>query len=736
MLYYFFLIAFIFQSFVFAQPQHFSVEFKSNSTDVLKHALSGGLTNPQYSAIDLDGDNIKDLVYFDRQGGVVVPFINQGSPNTTDYQFAPEYRYRFPRLQNWMLLRDYNCDQITDLFAYKYDTQTGKVSVTVYKASRDAQQKILFSPAINIIEYRLKGGNDYYNLFNSTVDLPAVDDIDGDGDIDILNFNNSGGYIEMFKNTSVEEGYGCDSLHYIFNDNCWGRIYESGVSEFIDLSPHIDSCPRYPNWTPVKSGPRHAGSTLLTIDMDNDGDKELFLGDLSFKNVNKLYNNGNADTAHLSTQEIFFPQNSVNVNIDIFPAAFHLDVNNDGRRDFLAAPNIEGSAEDDQTWYYQNTGTDAFPLFNYQQNNFLVEDMIDLGKGCFPALVDFNADGLKDIVLGNNKQFINPFLAQSYLQLYQNVGTATVPVYQLVDTDFANVQQYNQKRLVPSFGDLDGDGDQDLIIGLENGQLFYLLNSGSAIAPNYTNLVANYAGIDVGSHASPQLVDVDRDGDLDLLIGERNGNTNYFENTGTLTAAVFSATADTETFGFVDAKLPGTIEGNSAPQLIDINGNYHFFVGNEQGQVWQYHQVDSNLFGAFQPLVSVLDSIDVGEESVLAIGQLNNDEALEILVGNKRGGLEMYSASPIVSTQSIQQASFDVRVGPNPCQDFIQYSLQNPPQEAHYWELHDLLGRKLWSSSVQTQSQGYLDIRAFAAGTYVLSLHLKNQMNSFKIIKL
>ena len=72
-----------------------------------------------------------------------------------------------------------------------------------------------------------------------------------------------------------------------------------------------------------------------------------------------------------------------------------------------------------------------------------------------------------------------------------------------------------------------------------------------------------------------------------------------------------------------------------------------------------------------------MDSIDVGEESVLAIGQLNNDEALEILVGNKRGGLEMYSASPIVSTQSIQQASFDVRVGPNPCQDFIQYSLLN-----------------------------------------------------------
>jgi hypothetical protein len=718
-----------------AQPLHLDIQFQDVNSGVFDFALTGGLNNPQYSEIDLDGDNIKDLVYFDRVGDVVVTFLNGGTANTVDYTYAPEYIYRFPKVENWMLLRDYNCDLLEDLFAYKYDTNTGKVSITVYEASRDGQNKVQFTLVKNIIEFHLKGQSTLFNLANSTVDLPAVDDIDGDGDMDILNFNSSGGYIEMFKNESQELGFGCDSLLYVFNDNCWGRMYESGVSEFIDLSPVIDSCAGYPNWNPIKSA-RHSGSTILTVDMDNDGDKELFLGDLSFKNINMLSNGGNADTAHLTAQEMFFPQNSTNINIDIFPAAFYVDVNNDAAPDLLAAPNILANSEDDKTWYYENTGSATFPVFSHQQNDFLVNEMLDLGTGSAPAFFDFNSDGLMDIVVGNGEKFINTFLQQSYLSLYENIGTASFPVYKLADSDFASIKQYNQLRLVPNFGDLDNDGDQDMIIGLESGELFYVANTGTATVPNFPNIVSNYAGIDVGQKSSPQLVDADRDGDLDLIVGERNGNINYFENTGTASAAVFSSTATTETFGFIDAKLPGTIEGNSAPHLIDYGGKFFFFVGNEAGEIWQYNDVDSNLSGTFNRVNDVLDSIDVGEESVPAISNINNNGFLEILVGNKRGGLQLFSESFFVPVTSLAGKSNSFNIFPNPTNGSIKIEFFNVINEEVSLQITNLLGQVLILQTLCVHKEIDLNLTDLPQGTFILSVQSGKDRFVKKIIRI
>ncbi len=726
------LLFLVFPLFSLAQPNHFQIPFQDVNADVFDFALTGGMNNPQFSEIDLDGDNIKDLVYFDRVGDVVVTFLNGGTANTVDYTFAPEYIYRFPKVENWMLLRDYNCDLLEDLFAYKYDINTGKVSITVYEASRDGQNKVQFTLVKNIIEFHLKGQSDLFNLANSTVDLPAVDDIDGDGDMDILNFNSSGGYVEMFKNESQELGFGCDSLLYVFNDNCWGRMYESGISEFIDLSPVIDSCSGYPNWNPIKSA-RHAGSTILTVDMDNDGDKELFLGDLSFKNINMLTNGGNADTAHLTAQEMFFPQNSVNVNIDIFPAAFYVDVNNDAAPDFIAAPNILANSEDDKTWYYENTGSASFPVFSYQQNDFLVEEMLDHGTGSAPAFVDFNDDGLMDIVIGNGEKFINTFLQQSYLSLYENIGSANSPVYKLADSDFAGIKQYNQQRLVPTFGDLDNDGDEDMILGLESGELFYVANTGTATVPNYPNIVSNYAGIDVGQKSCPQLVDADRDGDLDLIVGERNGNINYFENTGSVSSPVFSSTATTETFGFIDAKLPGTIEGNSAPHLIDHGGEFFFFVGNETGEIWLYNNVDSNLSGIFNRVNNVLDSIDVGEESVLAISNINNNGSFEILMGNKRGGLQLFSEHFLVSVNSVAENSKSLIIFPNPSEGSINILFFNVINEEVSFQITDLLGKMIFSQTIWVNKETKLNLFDLAAGTYILTIQ-NNEGNFIKKI--
>lgn len=707
----------------YAQPTALQWRVERPNATPYQHAWAGGLSNPQFSAVDLDGDGVQDLIYFDKIGEVVTPFLNNGTPNVVDYHYAPEYAGRFPAVKGWMLLRDYNCDGIQDIFAHDYDTNTGRVSIAVYQGTRDNQNKIAFPVLTKRLEYNKGTAPQSFNLFNSSGDLPAIDDIDGDGDLDILNFSSSGGYIDWFVNDSQERGWGCDSLRYRLIDNCWGRFYESGVTEAVEFSNRIDSCPSYTNWQLPSRNPRHAGSTILTLDRDNDGDKEVLLGDISFDNITLLTNGGNKDTAYMTAQETFFPMNSVPIKIEIFPASFYVDVNNDGAKDILAAPNILGNAKDAEAWYYKNTGTPTLPDWTYEQEDFLVGEMLDFGTGAAPLFWDYNNDGLLDILVGNEQHYLGQNQLESSLYLLENVGTATQPVYRLVDQDFANIRQYGQRRLVPTLGDLNKDNLPDLLLGLDNGQLLYFENRGTTNAPNFSVFTANYQGIDVGQNASPQLVDVNRDGLLDLLVGERNGNTNYFENTGTATAASFSATPTNAFWGAIDTKIPGTLSGNAAPHLVDIGGRYRLFMGNDAGQIWQYDNIDGNLSGAFTRINSFLDSIDVGGESHVVVGRSSSATSLVFLIGNKRGGLQVYSAQGILSQKRLKVVENGLILTPNPTQDWVQITVQQPLTEQGQLSLYNHLGQLLrtqqWSAN---EPQQQLSLQHLPTGTYVLQV--------------
>ncbi|MCC6279705.1 MAG: VCBS repeat-containing protein, partial [Saprospiraceae bacterium] len=82
----------------------------------LSSAFAGGLNTPQFSAADLNQDGVEDLVVFDRSGDVVLTYLNAGTPGQVSYSFAPEYACFFPKVTDYVLLRDFNQDGAADIF--------------------------------------------------------------------------------------------------------------------------------------------------------------------------------------------------------------------------------------------------------------------------------------------------------------------------------------------------------------------------------------------------------------------------------------------------------------------------------------------------------------------------------------------------------------------------------------------------------------------------------------------
>ena len=84
--------------------------------------------------------------------------------------------------------------------------------------------------------------------------------------------------------------------------------------------------------------------------------------------------------------------------------------------------------------------------------------------------------------------------------------------------------------------DADNDGDMDLVVGRNEGDLnHYYENTGNATHASYTRregVLNPFDGVDVGWVSKPAFVDVDNDGDMDLVIGREAGDLKfYYENT-------------------------------------------------------------------------------------------------------------------------------------------------------------------------------------------------------------
>lgn len=722
--------------------------------DTLLNAYAGGLDNPQFSSVDLNNDGVQDLFVFDRipnNYGTYfchrLPFINVGSTHESRYIYAPEYENDFPSVDNFMLLRDYNCDGIKDIFAYEppslqpYGVFGLKVYQGYYVNNHIAFMPVLLSPNADTsttIDFRVIGS-----------DLPDINDIDGDGDLDLLNFHLSAGWVDYFRNYSQERGYGCDSLIFKYEDDCWGRFNEPIATNTLELSTGIDSCASAINWHPRDEA--HSGSTITTLDLDNDGDKDILIGDIAF-NIVAGYNGGTTDTAWVNVQIDTFPNNTRAVDLNIMPATFHEDVNNDGARDLIFGANAMGISDTRRcAWYYENIGSDSLPVFEYRQEDFLVNTMIDVGHDAQPVFFDENNDGLLDLIIGYNYNLLVSSLKESSLYLYRNIGTSTQPIFELVDDDYAHLRQLTLNpsnaeyyTYSPSFGDLDADGDKDMLVGMENGSLLYLENTGGSSAAVFNTIQSNYQNINVGKRAAPQLVDMDSDGLLDLIIGEKLGNVNYYRNQGTLNTPNF--TTLTEPYlGLVDARGPYNADGYAQPKVINWQGSSSLFLGGFAGRIDRYTNLytsNNTLNTSFTRTDSLYGGIDINFHSAFDIADINADGQLDYIVGCSRGGVVLYSEGDLGENPLIEQTTTlnttlpSCQVFPNPSYDNLTIRFNTPSATPNQIQLYDLYGRLIQSLSNREQ-QVQLQLDNLTPSLYILRISNDNRhIQTLPILKL
>lgn len=708
----------------------------------LRLAWAGGLDAPQFSAIDLNADGAEDLFVFDRACDKVLTFVQEGAEGVAAYGYAPAYEALFPEMTDWALLVDYNCDGRKDI----YTSTIGGCRVFKNVGTAADHAFALSTPRITT-----KLGEAAVFLYVGAADIPAIADLDGDGDLDMLSFGVSGQTVHYHSNRSVEDYGLCDSISYVTETLCWGKFREGSASNEVTLNDTLNypcdksTAERFElPLLPIED--RHSGSTLLALDMNADGAAELLVGDVSYTTLTLLTNEGTVPAARskMIAQDRAFPSTTVPVDIAVHPAAFHVDINRDGVRDLLVAPSSKTGAENRVgVLHYANVGTEAAPVFEHRQRGFLQREMIEVGTAALPQFFDHNGDGLHDLIVSARGQFDSAAThLVSKMAYYKNTGTADRPEFTFVTDDYQQLSQRgigNSLALYPTFGDLDGDGDSDMVLGEYAGGCYYLENTGGA--GNEAVFAAHVplgdkAGNPIAEEGSvyPQLVDLDRDGDLDLVNGKRNGKLAYYENVGDGARASFEKRTDE--LGGVDVSAHWSTEGHAVPQFVDTQKGVHLIAGSKSGYLYHYRHIDGRLDMDWQLSDSTMDGIHIGTYAAPAVADLDGDGRLEMVLGNWRGGVALYTSAPLDALGIAESREKRFRLYPNPSRGEVTVEWKDFAPAAHYassLQLKDVSGRTVLEQAITSQKTT-LSTAHLARGVYFLHLRGKRLNSSEKLV--
>jgi len=484
---------------------------------------------------------------------------------------------------------------------------------------------------------------------------------------------------------------------------------------------------------------------LSAIDYQNDHDIDLIISGAHVNYMALLANTGDSAYANIGWVDTLWPGCNTPIHMPYFPAVYQMDADNDGYNDLLVSPIFSTSAEDvHNVMLYRYVAGDTCSYQYSDNDSFLVSSMLDFGTDSKAVFFDYNGDGLMDIIAGNYYYYNAVVLGASKLALYENVGTNTHPSYREVTTDYSGLSQYSlageMLGINPAFGDMDGDGRPDMMIGDATGYIHFFKNAGGQVASFPSMTIADYDSIHVGGNAAPLIYDVNGDSLPDLILGRQDGRLSFYWNFGTRTQPKFSLDSVNSNFGQVNVTAATSTIGNSQPFIMrDSIGNMLLFVGSEQGTVFQY-QLDPGKLraGAFVLLDTNFLKYNAGARVTMQAYDLNGDGKPEYLTGNALGGLQMFSdvlwdSSNVLAVHDLRPDN-NIMIYPNPAHGQFLCINQVGDWKNVQAELYNVLGERIAVRYSASSNQLVFSTDGLSPGLYILHIAAGEQTINAKVL--
>ena len=711
-------------------------------TDTLRNAWMGGLNTPQFSTIDLNSDGQADLFAFDHESSRCYTFLSVAAPtapNGRRWQYAPQYESLFPAdIRGWALLRDYDCDGRPDLFTF---INGGEIRVF-----RNALVNGRPSFALATNQIRFTGNfTGSANLTIGGYNLPAIQDVNGDGKLDIMTYDFiSATFIEQYLNTSP--GTCGSALTFALTTDHWGDVQSCGGCAEFKLNGQ--QC-----FTATK--PTHPGGhSLLLVDLDGDGDQDLLDGRDNCPELASLLNMGTTAVPVITRAGISasFPSAATPVRVPVFPAGYQFDANFDGKPDLVVAPNMVNNLADQVSMrnnvpLFTNSAASGAPVYTSQPAGFLQNDMIDVSEGAVPTFGDIDGDGLPDMLIGNRADRVNN-VYRATLTYYRNVGTRARPVFAFVSSDYLGLAAQALQSLKPVLVDLNRDGALDLAYSVwDRGTnvLYYILNTAAAGRPvafsaasaiNFKpqSGTAGSGLLPYSKDDTPCFTDVDNDGYVDMLIGtnevrEPGMALRYFRNRarGPLDSAFVLVNND---YGRLRTASGGR-PANLSPTVADFDGDGRsdLLTADATGLLrlyTDYRAQSPTLFSErtdlqYNPLTGLYEPTRLGlgdySHYGLAAPDLNGDGAPELFIGTEAGGVLSYGTRnrTVTATRTEAARALALSIYPNPATATATVETALPTRVT----VLDLTGRVVRAPAA-AQRRHTLALTGLAAGVYLV----------------